>query len=79
MAKYDVFIYSNSSHERKYETDSTSAMKAAAKFGRCEGGEVVSVVRKRTGQLLSRAVWNTELHDYVHVYIGKGVKYYDCD
>ncbi len=71
--KYKCVIYSNSSLGREYEVDSQSAMKAAENYGRCESGEVVSVYRKRTGQLLSRVSW--EYGAWHHVYIGKGVRY----
>ena len=57
--KYICTIYSNSSTGREYETDSKSAMKAANLWGRCEGGEVVTVSTK-SGRELSRVVWSPE-------------------
>ena len=40
---YTVRIYSNSSSEREYETDSRSALQAAYAYGRYEGGEIIRV------------------------------------
>ena len=57
--KYKVIITSNSSAGREYEIDSKSAMKAAQEFGRCEGGEVVTVTSK-SGRELSRVIWTPE-------------------
>jgi len=57
--KYIVKVWSNSTHEREYETDSRSAMKAAEKFGRHEGGEVVQVCNK-SGKVLSEVRWTPE-------------------
>lgn len=57
--KYIVTINSNSSCEREYTTDSRSAMRAAEQFGRCEGGERVTVWT-RGGKAISRVVWSPE-------------------
>lgn len=57
--KYICKIYSNSSTGREYETDSKSAMQAAKTWGRCEGGEVITVTTK-SGRELSRVVWSPE-------------------
>ena len=43
MKKYIITVVSNSTNEREYETSSRSAMRAAKQFGRCEGGERVTV------------------------------------
>ncbi|HIS84625.1 MAG TPA: hypothetical protein IAB50_03480 [Candidatus Faecivicinus avistercoris] len=57
--KYIITIASNASHEREYPTDSRSAMKAAEQYGRCEGGETVTVWTK-SGKEISRVVWTPE-------------------
>lgn len=57
--KYIVKVLSNSTHEREYETDSRSAMKAAEKYGRYEGGEVVQVCNK-SGKVLSEVRYSQE-------------------
>lgn len=58
-------IWSNSSNGREYEVKTSSAMKCAAEFGRCEGGEVVQVLSP-SGKVLSEVRWTPE----------GGVKYY---
>lgn len=65
---YKCIIWSNSSNGREYETATRSAIKAAAEFGRCEGGEVVEI-RNQSGRVLSRAQWTPE----------DGGKYYRCE
>lgn len=57
---YICKVYSNSSHERVYEVETKSAMKCAQEYGRCEGGEVVTVVTKKSGRILSCAMWTPE-------------------
>lgn len=57
--KYIVTIASTASHERTYTTDSRSAMNAAKQYGRCEGGEIVTV-RTKSGKEISRVVWTPE-------------------
>ena len=57
--KYIITIASNSTHERIYTTDSRSAMKAAEQYGRCEGGETVTVWTK-SGKALSQVQWSPE-------------------
>lgn len=57
--KYIVKVWSNSTHEREYETDSRSAMKAAEKYGRYECGEVVQVCNK-SGVVLSEVRYTQE-------------------
>lgn len=59
MKKYYCCIRSNGSHEREYEVTTTSAMKCANEYGRCEGGEVVTVYQKN-GKILSEALWTPE-------------------
>lgn len=59
MKKYIITVVSNSTNEREYETSSRSAMRAAEQFGRCEGGERVTVWT-RGGKAISRAVWSSE-------------------
>ena len=54
-----VTIVSNSTNEREYTTSSRSAMRAAEQFGRCEGGERVTVWT-RGGKAISRVVWSPE-------------------
>lgn len=57
--KYIVKVWSNSTHEREYKTYSKSAMKAAEKYGRYEGGEVVQVCNK-SGKVLSEVRYTQE-------------------
>lgn len=74
--KYRCVIWSDSSLGREYDVETTSACKAAMKYGRAEFGEVVEIHRKRTGELLSKAVWIPEIKEYCHVYIPKGGRTY---
>lgn len=57
--EYICTISSNSSYEQEYTVNTTSAMKCADMYGRCEGGEVVTVRTKR-GNVLSRVMWTPE-------------------
>ena len=57
--KYICTIYSNASYGREYDVDTKSAMKCASKFGRCEGGEVVTVTNK-SGKIISQVMWSPE-------------------
>lgn len=75
MPKYRCVIWSDSSLGREYEVETTSACKAAMKYGRCEFGEVVEIHRKRTNQLLSRAEWGGR--GYYNCYIPKGRVIYE--
>ena len=52
-------IWSNSSYGREYEVKTTSAMKCAKEYGRCEGGEVVRVLSP-SGKVLSEVHWTPE-------------------
>ena len=56
---YICTITSNSSYGRTYEVETKSAMKAAAKLGRFEGGEVVTI-RRKNGVIISRVIWVPE-------------------
>ena len=57
--KYIITIASTASHEREYPTDSRSAMRAAERYGRCEGGETITV-RTKSGKVISQVVWTPE-------------------
>lgn len=78
MASYYCFVDNADSHER-YEVDTLSAMKAAEQYGKKEKWEMVSIVRKRTWQLLSRVVYDGEINLYRRSWIGKNVRYYEFD
>ena len=56
---YVCIISSNSSLGRGYEVNTSSAMKAADMFGRCEYGEDVSIYTKG-GKIVSRAMYTPE-------------------
>ena len=55
MKKKYIITVINPTAYREYETSSRSAMRAAKQFGRCEGGERVTVWT-RGGKAISRAV-----------------------
>ena len=59
MKKKYIITVINPTACREYETSSRSAMRAAKQFGRCEGGERVTVWT-RGGKAISRAVWSPE-------------------
>lgn len=61
-------IWSNSSNCREYEVKTSSAMKCADEFGRCEGGEVVQVFSP-SGKILSEVRWTPEGGKYYRVVI----------
>lgn len=65
---YICRIWSNTSHEREYEVNTKSAMKAATEHGGCEYGEVVEIITPRTQRVISRVRWTPE----------KGGRYYRC-
>lgn len=69
MASYKCIIHSNSSISREYTVTSKSAAKAAAEHGRCEWGEVVTVVRIRSGKVISRVMYSPEYGDYIRISI----------
>ena len=52
-------ITSNFSNGREYDVQTKSAMKCAKEFGRCEGGEIVTVF-SNTGKPLSCVQWRPE-------------------
>ena len=56
---YKCIIRSNSSNGREYDVNTRSAYKAAQKYGRCEGGEVVQIWT-RSGKVISEARWTPE-------------------
>lgn len=57
--KYICTIESNSTYGREYEVDTKSAMKCAQIYGRCEGGEVITVSTK-SGKPISQVRWTPE-------------------
>lgn len=59
MSKYICTIASNSSLGREYEVDTKSAMKCAEKYGRYEGGEIVTVSTK-SGKTISAVRYTPE-------------------
>lgn len=56
---YKCIITSDSSAGREYDVNTKSAMKAAQEFGRCEGGETITITTKG-GRELSRVIWTPE-------------------
>ena len=63
---YLCYINSNNNEERIYTVTTRSAMKAAQKYGRCEGGESISV-RTHSGQTLSKVIWDVQTSQYINV------------
>lgn len=59
MKKKYIITVINPTAYREYEGSSRSAMRAAEQFGRCEGGERVTVWT-RGGKAISRVVWTPE-------------------
>lgn len=59
MARYKCIITSDWSLGREYDTDTSSALRAAEQYGRCEGGERVTVYTRR-GKPVSAAAWTPE-------------------
>lgn len=57
---YKCIIWSNSSKGREYDVNTKSAYKAAQKYGRGEGGEVVQIRTMRSGKVISEARWTPE-------------------
>ena len=57
--KYYCHVESNTSYPRQYETDSRSALVNADRFGRFEGGEIVTVTNKH-GRVIDRAAYSPE-------------------
>lgn len=58
-AMYTCIITSNFSLGREYEVSTKSAMKCAEEYGRCEGGEKVTV-KTKSGKILSQVIWSPE-------------------
>ena len=68
---YKCVIWSDSYYTREYIVASKSAMRAAARLGRCDGGEVVQIETMTTGRVLSRVQWTPEDGGkYIRVYVG---------
>lgn len=59
MTTYNCVITSDFSNGREYEVTTKSAMKCAELYGRCDGGEVVTVYTK-SGKPVSRVMWSPE-------------------
>lgn len=57
--EYECIITSNNSYHTHIVT-TTSAAKCAAKYGRCEGGEIVTVKTKRSRRPLSCVMYTPE-------------------
>ena len=66
MANYICEVWSNSNPGSSYPVTTKSAMRCAADYGRCEGGEVVQV-RRKNGTVLSRVQWSLEERGYIRV------------
>ena len=63
---YLCYINSNNTEERIYTVTTRSAMKAAQKYGRCEGGEQITI-RTHSGQTLSKVIWDVQTSQYINV------------
>lgn len=61
---YICIITSSSSYGREYSVNTRSALKCAAMYGRCEGGEIVRVTRKN-GRVISEARYIN--NEYINV------------
>lgn len=66
MANYICEVRSNSNPGSTYTVATKSAMRCAADYGRCEGGEVVQV-RRKNGTVLSCVQWSPEERGYIRV------------
>ena len=64
MGKYKCLITSGNTSPREYEVDTASAVRAAYALGRAESNEQVTVYRKRTLEILSRARWDVSVKTY---------------
>ena len=64
--KYICKVESDNTFTRTYEVETTSAKKAAAVYGRAEGGEEVTISTK-TGKILSKVIWSDADRDYIRV------------
>ena len=57
--EYTCIITSNFSWGREYTVTTKSAMKCANLYGRCEGGEVVTIQTK-SGRIISRVRYHAD-------------------
>lgn len=64
MSKYICTVRSPSTYAREYTVTTSSAYKAAQDLGRGEGGEVVEIVRPRSGRVVSAVRWSSEGRRY---------------
>lgn len=60
MRTYICIITSNNSNGREYEVNTSSARKAAQTYGRCEGGEKVTILNKSRSRIVSQVIWTPE-------------------
>lgn len=67
MKTYICIITSNSSNGREYEVNTSSARKAAQTYGRCEGGEKVTILNKSKSRIVSQVIWTPE-GKYIHTW-----------
>lgn len=70
MSRYICTVRSPSTYAREYTVTTSSAYKAAQDLGRGEGGEVVEIVRPRSGRVVSAAMWSTEGRRYYRASCG---------
>lgn len=70
MSKYICTVRSPSTYAREYTVTTSSAYKAAQEVGRGEGGEVVEIVRPRSGRVVSAARWSSEDRRYYRAICG---------
>ena len=60
MRTYICIITSNGTNGREYEVNTSSARKAAQTYGRCEGGEKVTILNKSRTKIVSQVAWSPE-------------------
>lgn len=63
---YLCYVNSDSTEEMVYTVTHRSAMKAAEKYGQCNGNESVTI-RTHSGQILSRVKWDEDSKKYINV------------
>ena len=63
---YLCYVIDNELSQRIYTVTHRSAMKAAEKYGQCNGSESV-IVRTHSGQVLSKVKWDEESKKYINV------------
>ena len=78
MPRYYCIVDTADRHD-VFVVETASAMKAADIYGTKSEWEMVSIVRMRTAQLISRAIYDPDIRQYAHGYIGKRVRYYEFD